>query len=125
MKIKISKKQEKVLIVVISFLLTFFLKRLDFDYLKEVTLISYVGSSIILILVSIIILSRDEIKDIKLIRFRSLAIFLGFLIYQLFINKFVIVGLLANYLCIVSDILLFGYFNAKEEEAEKERRRLE
>lgn len=120
MKLKISKNQETALIVIIIIILGRISPLLGIDYFKEVNFLSYIFTSIITLSAFVLFLSKIEVKGFQFQKLRTLVLFLVFLILQLIIGKFIILGIIVNFICFTIDSTLFIYLKTKEEELKKE-----
>lgn len=120
MKLKISKNQETALIVIIIIILGRISPLLGIDYFKEVNFLSYIFTSIITLSAFVLFLSKIEVKGFQFQKLRTLVLFLVFLILQLIIDKFIILGIIVNFICFTIDSTLFIYLKTKEEELKKE-----
>ncbi|MBP1629839.1 MAG: hypothetical protein H6Q15_732 [Bacteroidetes bacterium] len=125
MKLKLSKKKEEVLDIVISALIVTFVVSPDMDWFKEVSLKLYIISSILALISFVISVSKDIYKGNKYQKYYFLGLFLVVLIIQIIVGKVMLFGIIINFFCFVSESARVGYVNWKEKEAEKERKRLE
>lgn len=125
MKLKISKDREKVLLIVSSCITGIFAVSFDIDWFQKVSIMAYISSSIMALIAIVLMISRDIYKANKYQKYSILGLFLLILIIQIVVGKAMFFGVIINLLCYISELARIGILDWKEEEAEKERRRLE
>ena len=125
MKLKLSKSNEKVLFLVSSCLTGIFAVSFDIDWFQKVSIMAYISSSIMALIAIVLMISRDIYKSNKYQRYSILGLFLLVLIIQIVVGKAMLFGVIINLLCYISELSRIGILEWKEEEAEKERKRLE
>lgn len=116
MKLKISKKNEKVLYVVSIAFLGLGMWSLNIDFYKEVSLLAYICTSIMALIAIIINFSNGISLGNRFIRNYNLQLLSYVLIFQIVIQKVVLLGIIINFFCFVADSSRYIYFNAKEKE---------
>lgn len=120
MKLKLSKSNEKVLFLVSFAFLGFAMPSLNIDYYKEVSLFAYICTSIMALIAIIINISNGISLGNRFIKYANLHLFSYALIFQIVIQKAVLLGIFINFLCFIADSSRYIYFNAKEKELKKE-----
>lgn len=125
MKLKLSKDREKVIDIIINACLVLAIMSLHLDYFKEVSLLPAIYSSIAALLTIILGIYKGVFKGFKSGKYNMLILFLVSLIVQIVVGKAMLFGIIVNFVCIAAEMSRAGYINLKEEEEEKERRRLE
>lgn len=120
MKLKISKSNEKVLYIVSTLLTGVFIGVLDIDWFKEVSLIAYILSSIMALILIVLAIFKDIYKGNRLAKYYNLGLFLVFLIIQIIVCKVMLLGIIVNLICFIGESSRISYLIWKEEEDKKE-----
>lgn len=120
MKLKISKSNEKVLYIVSTLLTGVFIGVLDIDWFKEVSLIAYILSSIMALILIVLAIFKDIYKGNRLAKYYNLGLFLVFLIIQIIVYKVMLLGIIVNLICFIGESSRISYLIWKEEEEKKE-----
>ena len=116
MKLKLSKMNEKVLYVVSIAFLGLGMWSLNIDFYKEVSLLAYICTSIMALIAIIINFSNGISLGNRFIRNYNLQLLSYVLIFQIVIQKVVLLGIIINLFCFIADSSRYIYFNAKEKE---------
>lgn len=120
MKLKLSKSNEKVLYIISTLLTGVFIGVLDIDWFKEVSLIAYILSSIIALILIVLAISKDIYKGNWLAKYYNLGLFLVVLIIQIVVGKVMLLGIIVNLICFIGESSRIAYIIWKEEELKKE-----
>lgn len=120
MKLKLSKSTEMVLYILIGALLGGFGATLDIDWFKEVSLFAYIYTSIMVLIVVVLTISKDIYKGNRFKKYKVLGFFLVVLIIQIVFGKAMLFGIIFNFYCFTIEISRIVYIDWKEKEDKKE-----